>query len=65
MKNLIMTICAIIMLIAAPKMNGQNPKVSSSLNIEKLSPQDFLAQAEAFEADILGDDYVVVISFEK
>ena len=65
MRNLIMTICAIIMLIAAPKLNGQNTKVSLSTKIEKLSPQDFLAQAEAFEADILGDDYVVVISFEK
>ena len=45
-------------------MRGQNLSIDNSTT-KKIQPQQFVEQRNNFQEDILGEDYVVVISFEQ
>jgi hypothetical protein len=64
MKNAIISICAIILMISVTEMRGQNLSIDN-LTTKKIQPRQFVEQHQSFQEDILGADYVVVISFNK
>jgi len=64
MKNAMMSFCAIILMICATEMHGQNQSIDNSTT-KKMQPQQFVEQQQNFQEDILGEDYVLVISFDK
>jgi len=64
MKNAIMSFCAVILMIGVPEIYGQNQLIDYS-TIKKMSPQQFVDQKLEFQEDLLINDYVVVISFDR
>jgi hypothetical protein len=59
-----MSFCAIILMICVTEMHGQNQSIDNSTT-KKMQPQQFVEEQQNFQEDILGEDYVVVISFDK
>ncbi len=59
-----MSFCAIILMMSATEMHGQNLTIDNSAT-KKMQPQEFVEQHQNFQEDVLGEDYVVVISFDK
>lgn len=51
-------------MICVTEMHGQNQSIDNSTT-KKMQPQQFVEQQQNFQEDILGEDYVVVISFDK
>ena len=64
MKNAIMSICAIILMMGATGMHGQKNMIDNS-DTKKMLPQQFVEESKNFQEDKLGEDYVLVISFDK
>lgn len=64
MENAIMSFCAIILMMGVTKMHGQELTIDNAAT-KKMQPRQFVEQQQDFQEDILGEDYVVVISFDK
>lgn len=64
MKNAIMSFCAIILMMGATEMYGQNQSIDNPTT-KRMQPQQFVELHQNFQEDRLGEDYVVVISLDK